>query len=272
MAGSFDDCQAIVKNLFADDALRAAWHLTTVNSINMLRILAQIVYYFYAASRLDAPPNFVVPTGNFGDIFAGYAAMRCGLPVGKLVVACNSNDILTRFFATGTMTPHAVVGTFSPSMDIQISSNFERLLFDLCDGDAAIVQGLMQDLKAKGGFTVSPAALDKARQNFAAGHADDRQTLQTIAAIYRDYGYMLDPHTAVGIKVARDMVDRLSRPVVCLATAHPAKFPDTVQRAIGVVPPVPPQIIALQGKQERTARLPANRDAVKSFISERIKT
>ena len=270
--GSFDDCQGIVKAMFADEALRAAWNLSTVNSINFLRILAQIVYYFFAASRMPVgAPCFVVPTGNFGDVFAGYAATRCGLPISKLVVASNSNDILTRFFATGRMSPEGVAATLSPSMDIQISSNFERLLFDLCDGDAAQLRSLMENLKTKNSFSVSSAQLEKARSLFAAGRADDTQTVATIVSMYEKCSYVLDPHTAVGVKVAQDLAAQLPAPVICLATAHPAKFPATVHDAIGVTPAVPEQTATLIRKPERTTLLPAKLENIISFIKEQKK-
>jgi threonine synthase len=269
--GSFDDCQAIVKSLFADEKLREEWNLSTVNSINLLRILAQVIYYFVAASKLDGKPSFVVPTGNFGDIYAGYAALQCGLPIEKLVVASNSNDILTRFFATGKMTPEVVRGTLSPSMDIQISSNFERLLFDLVGRDAAQLRGLMQDLKEKKSFAVGEAQLAIARRIFAAGRADDAETVQTIRDIYKQYGYTLDPHSAVGVKVARDLAGRLNRPLVCLATAHPAKFPETVHAAIGMMPILPEKVAGLIARPERRALVAAEAKKIAAWIIERKK-
>ncbi|MDR3424864.1 MAG: threonine synthase [Alphaproteobacteria bacterium] len=270
VTGTFDDCQGIVKALFADARLREEENLSTVNSINWLRIMAQIVYYFVAAQKVEGKPTFVVPTGNFGDVFAGYAAMKCGLPVGKLVVASNRNDILTRFFATGRMSPQGVKGTLSPSMDIQISSNFERLLFDLCGQDAKQVRGLMCDLKDKNGFSVSDKQLRQAQEIFVAGRADDEETLATIADVYDKYGYVLDPHTAVGVKVARDLA--LPQPVICLGTAHPAKFPDTIQRAIGLTPSLPAKTAILINKPERTILLPASTERVVAFMRERKKS
>lgn len=265
--GSFDDCQAIVKSLFADEALRAEWNLTTVNSINLLRILAQIVYYFAAARDVaPAAPCFAVPTGNFGDIYAGYAAMKCGLPISKLVVASNRNDILTRFFATGRMSPEPVHSTFSPSMDIQVSSNFERLLFDICAQDAAQLGRLMDEFKNKKSFSVSDEQLKWVKSTFLAGRADDAETLAAIADTYKNCGYILDPHTAVGVKVARDLAPQLTQPVICLATAHPAKFPETINRAIGVTPPLPPRTEALINRPERSTLLPADMREVALFI------
>ncbi len=267
--GSFDDCQAIVKAMFADTALRAEWNLSTVNSINLVRILVQIVYYFAAASQVPDRPSFVVPTGNFGDIYAGYAATRCGLPVARLAVATNSNDILARFFATGSMRPEPVQGTLSPSMDIQISSNFERFLFDLCSQNGVQLSEFMNDLKIKGGFAVTPSQHEKARQIFVAGRADDAETLTTISDNYESNGYILDPHTAVGVKVADRLAAQLPKPVFCLATAHPAKFPDTVYRAIGQRPQVPPYTAALMSKAERTTLLAADMRQIANFIKEK---
>lgn len=264
--GSFDHCQAIVKALFADREFRAERNLSTVNSINWLRILAQIVYYFVAAQKVKGAPTFVVPTGNFGDVFAGYAASKCGLPIGKLVVASNNNDILTRFFATGAMKPEGASATLSPSMDIQISSNFERLLYDLCGGDTNRMRAFMEDLKNKGSFAVTEAQLKQARERFLAGKATDEETLSYIAGIHRTYGYILDPHTAVGVKVAHDHLADLPKPVVCLATAHPGKFPETIERAIGFAPSVPPKTAALIAKPERLTVLDAQTESIAAYI------
>jgi threonine synthase len=271
ISGSFDDCQGIVKTLFADPKARAAWNLTTVNSINLLRILAQTVYYFATAVRLKAAPTFVVPTGNFGDIFAGYAAMKCGLPIERLVIASNSNNILTRFFASAKMSPETVLRTLSPSMDIQISSNFERLLFDLCEDDAAQVRCLMENMKTTGSFEVSGPQLEKARKVFAAGCATDEETVETIADVYKKFNYILDPHTAVGAHVARVLKPSLKGPVVLLATASPAKFPETIVETLGFAPSVPEKTAALIQKPERTTPISANVARVAEFI-ERMKT
>ena len=267
--GSFDDCQAVVKSLLADQSLCRQWNLSTVNSINLLRILAQIVYYFASAQKVDGKPSYIVPTGNFGDIYAGYAAMKCGLSIEKLIVASNSNDILTRFFATGSMTPQPVQSTLSPSMDIQISSNFERLLFDLCAQDSVLVRTYMETLKRNGSFVLSHTQMEQARDLFAAGRVDDVETLKTIEHIYKTYGYILDPHSAVGVAVAQDYMSRLSPPVVCLATAHPAKFPDTVNRAIGIKPSLPNTTAALINGPERTILLPAEANTIADYIRER---
>ena len=272
VTGSFDDCQNIVKALFNDHAARAKYNLAAVNSINWLRVLAQMVYYFVAGAKAGQgkPVSFVVPTGNFGNIYAAYGAMQCGLPVAKLAVASNLNDILTRFFASGRMQIDGVHSTLSPSMDIQISSNFERLLFDLCGRDGVAVQGLMQDLKSGGAFAVTDPQLQQVRQIFTAASADDAETLRTIKTVYAETGYILDPHSAVGVSAARQLVGELPVPVVTLACAHPAKFPDTVQRAIGVVPQLPASVASLLQKPERTALLPATVQAVEHFMQERM--
>jgi len=265
--GTFDDCQAIVKALFADTAARDKYNFAAVNSINWLRILAQMVYYFVAAARFTPHPvSFVVPTGNFGNVYAAYAASKCGLPISKLAVASNRNDILTRFFTSGMMKAEPVHSTLSPSMDIQISSNFERLLFDLCNGDSKQLGDLMEQMRSKGEFKVSQVQLAMARQIFTAARADDEETLQTIRDIHEKSGYVLDPHSAVGVAVAKKLAGELPEPVIMLACAHPAKFPETIKRAIGIAAPLPPSIAALLEKPERTTLLPAHAKAVISHI------
>ena len=268
--GSFDDCQAIVKSLFNDAPVRAKYNLAAVNSINWLRILAQMVYYFVAASKFDKPVSFVVPTGNFGNVFAAYAAMRCGLPVTKLAVASNRNDILTRFFESGRMKADGVQSSLSPSMDIQVSSNFERLLFDLCGQSGAEVQNLMETMRTTGAFSVTPQQLGQAKKIFTAARASDDQTIATIAEIHKQNGYILDPHSAVGVAVARQLSLELPEPVVCLACAHPAKFPETIQRSIGITPPLPEAVSTLLRKTERTVLLPADRNKIERFMAEKL--
>jgi len=267
--GSFDDCQAIVKALFNDAPLRAKYNFAAVNSINILRILAQIVYYVAVAAHFAPKPiSFVVPTGNFGNVYAGYAAHKCGAPISKLAVANNRNDILTRFFNSGAMKPAPVQSSLSPSMDIQISSNFERLLFDLCGGDSAAVRGYMQ---GKGEFTVSQVQLAKARQIFTAARADDELTLQTIREIYEQHKYILDPHSAVAVAAAKQLARELPEPVVMLATAHPAKFPETIEKAIGVRPALPAAVADLLKRPERTVRLAADARSVQDYVAGAIK-
>lgn len=265
--GTFDDCQDIVKALFADEAFRKAQSLTAVNSINWARILAQVVYYFYAALALGAPAravNFTVPTGNFGDIYAGYIAKCMGLPVGKLVIATNRNDILARTLATGSYTAAPVTPTISPSMDIQISSNFERLLFDLHDRDGAHIASLMQSFRASGNFALSEQALRLLRATFAAGSSSDDMTRATIADVFNTTGELLDPHTAVGVGVARRL--KVAGPMVTLATAHPAKFPDAVKEASGQHPALPHHLADLLSRKERMQVVANDAAAVKKAI------
>ena len=271
LEGNFDDCQSIVKGLFRAARFRDDMHLSGVNSINWGRIVAQIVYYFTAAVSLGSPHrpvNFVVPTGNFGDIFAGYAAKRMGLPIANLAIATNSNDILARTLATGAYETGAVTPTISPSMDIQVSSNFERLLFEALDRDALGLKRLMNGLQQSGSFTVPPNALAAIRESFAAGRASESQTSSTIADVWRQSGYLLDPHTAVGIAVGREL-DLGAAPVVTLATAHPAKFPAAVKAASGVEPPLPAWLSDLYERPERVDVLANDQGAVEAFMRAR---
>jgi threonine synthase len=271
--GTFDDCQAIVKGLFNDLAFRDAMRLGGVNSINWARVMAQIVYYFSSAVALGAPQRpvtFVVPTGNFGDIFAGYGAKRMGLPVDRLVIATNVNDILARFLSSGRYEIGAVEATMSPSMDIQVSSNFERILFDACGGDGDRIAQLMGDLSTSGAFEVNTnAVLSHIRGDFEAGRTDEAQTLAEIGATFGETGMLVDPHTAVGLAVARRRDWAGDAPVVALATAHPAKFPDAVQRACGQVPELPARLADLYEREERFTVLPNDLDAVRAHIRSR---
>lgn len=269
VGGSFDDCQDIVKSLFTDEDFRKKQKLTAVNSINWARILAQIVYYFYAAFALGAPAkriSFCVPTGNFGDIYAGYIAQQMGLPIERLIIATNSNDILARCLKTGTYGMEGVSSTISPSMDIQISSNFERLLFDLYERDGATIDKMMQDFRAHGKITLSQSALTRLRAGFSAGKADDAATRATIASVYKETGELLDPHTAVGVTVGRELHNDTTNPIVTLATAHPAKFPDAVKAAIGIHPALPDYLFDLMKKTERINSVLNNVQEVKDFI------
>ena len=271
--GSFDDCQAIVKALFNDAAYRERYNLAAVNSINWARILAQIVYYFSAATRLGAPEqkvSFVVPTGNFGNVYAAYAAMQCGLPVAKLAVASNHNDILTRFFASGRMETASVAATLSPSMDIQVSSNFERLLFDLCERDATALSAKMRQLQTEGKFDVTPQQLATARRVFTAATVDDAGTLDAIRRTHAASGVVLDPHTAVGVGAATILNKELPTPVVMLACAHPAKFPEVIQQAVNLNVPVTPRVAQLLRNPERTTIISADIQAVRDFLASRV--
>jgi threonine synthase len=265
--GTFDDCQAIVKGLFNDHAFRDRMKLSGVNSINWARIVAQIVYYFTAAVALGAPRqkiSFVVPTGNFGDIFAGYVAKQMGLPIERLVIATNVNDILARTLESGRYEVRGVVATDSPAMDIQVSSNFERLLFDVYGRDPAAVKEIMSELSS-GGFSLAEKPLEAIRAIFDAGRASEDETLATIRAVHKESGYLLDPHSAVGVAVARKL--NVKAPLVSLGTAHPAKFPEAVEKAAGVHPPLPARLSGLITQPEKFDVLPADISAVAEYVS-----
>ena len=267
--GNFDDCQAIVKALFNDHAFRDRVSLSGVNSINWARIMAQIVYYFSSAITLgapDRPVSFTVPTGNFGDIFAGYAAKRMGLPIDRLVIATNDNDILARTLETGRYETRGVVETTSPSMDIQISSNFERLLFEAAGRDPGVVRRSMGSLGQSGAFTIEAPGLKAMRRDFVAGRSTVRETAVTIRNVLEKSGYLADPHTATAIKVARDQDHDPAIPMVVLATAHPAKFPDAVQAASGVDPALPAWLGDLMTRTEKFDVLPSDLQLLEDHI------
>jgi threonine synthase len=271
LEGTFDDCQNIVKAMFNNHAFRDRVRLSGVNSINWGRIVAQIVYYFTAAVSLGAPHrkvSFTVPTGNFGDIFAGYCARAMGLPIETLVVATNANDILRRTIETGRYDMAGVSATISPSMDIEISSNFERLLFEAAGRDAPAVLAMMDSLKQSGGFAVPETALKAIRAGFAAATTDEAATRATIAETLQASGYLLDPHTAVGLHVAR-LQPQGTIPMITLATAHPAKFPAAVKAASGVDPALPAWLADLYERPERLSVLANDAQAVEDFISAR---
>ncbi len=271
LAGTFDDCQRIVKGLFANAGFRESARLSGVNSINWGRIVAQIVYYFKAAADLGAPHRpvrFTVPTGNFGDIFAGYVAQCMGLPVDRLVIATNENDILARTLATGRYETGTVTATASPSMDIQVSSNFERLLFEALGRDGAETQRLMNGLSQSGGFTVPEKALAAIKSGFAATRTSEYDTSMTIADCSTRSGYTPDPHTAVGIAAARQNAGD-GAPMVTLATAHPAKFPDAVKAATGLEPALPAWLSDLHKRPERADVLANDQGIVEQYIRER---
>jgi threonine synthase len=269
--GDFDDCQARVKDMFNDFAFRDAVKLTAVNSINWARVLAQVVYYFSAATSLGAPHravDFTVPTGNFGDIFAGHIARAMGLSIGKLVIATNQNDILHRTLQSGEYRTEGVHPSISPSMDIQVSSNFERVLFDAYDGDGAAVAQQMDEMKTSGGFTVSQGALQYLRDGFASGRASEAETSATITRLLATTGELLCPHTAVGVHVAEQHL--ADNPMVTLATAHPAKFPDAVEAATGIRPALPPRMADLFDRPERVGEVANDLGQIESLIRERI--
>jgi len=267
--GTFDDCQAIVKGLFNHHGFRDRVQLSGVNSINWARIVAQVVYYFTAAVALGAPHRnvaFTVPTGNFGDIFAGYVARLMGLPVDRLVIATNVNDILARTLATGDYEVREVIATSSPSMDIQVSSNFERLLFDVTGRDSAAVRALMASLAQSGRFSISTPALSEIRTRFSAGRADEAETAATIRTTLRETSRLIDPHTAVALAVAEKETRDPAIPMIVLSTAHAAKFPDAVEAACGVRPPLPEWLADLPGRRERVTAMPADQASIEKFI------
>ncbi len=269
VAGTFDDCQAMVKQIFSDPEMKRRVSLGAVNSINWGRIAAQVVYYFYAAARLGAPEKqvtFSVPTGNFGNVFAGYAAAAMGLPIAKMVVCSNENDILTRFFETGTMQKQSVRTTLSPSMDIQVSSNFERFLFELLDRDGNAVKAKMEQFATTGTFSVSDDALKRAREHFIAHRVSNDETCKTIAAQYAESGLIVDPHTAIALACAKKMHDPESGPVVVISTAHPAKFAETIAASIGRDIEIPHALAALRDRQEHYGKIAANADELKRHI------
>lgn len=268
--GNFDDCQALVKAMFNDHRFRDRMHLSGVNSINWGRIMAQIVYFFTTAVSLGAPHrpvSFTVPTGNFGDIFAGYAALDMGLPIERLVIATNDNDILARTLETGVYEMRGVVQTTSPSMDIQISSNFERLLFEAAGRDAAAVRSMMASLAQSGSFSIESKALSAIREVFSAGRSDMVETAETIRSVLGSNNYLADPHTAVGLTVARRQ-PQSQAPIVVLSTAHPAKFPDAVKAACGIDPALPPFLSDLMSRQEKFSVLPSQLEMVQRHIED----
>ncbi|MBK1636834.1 threonine synthase [Rhodovulum adriaticum] len=271
LKGDFDDCQARVKDMFNDFAFRDRVGLSAVNSINWARVLAQVVYYFTSAVSLGAPHRpvrFTVPTGNFGDIFAGHIAQRMGLPIEKLVIATNQNDILHRALTGGAYETHGVTPSISPSMDIQVSSNFERALFEAYGRDGAAVAQQMDALKSQGGFTISQGALQGLRETYASGRASEDETRATIRALHATTGEVLCPHSAVGVKVAQDQPDSAA-PMITLATAHAAKFPDAVEEATGLRPPLPARMADLFARSERMTGVENDLAALETLIEER---
>jgi threonine synthase len=269
--GTFDDCQDLVKALFTDAGLRHELNLSAVNSINWARIAAQTVYYVTAAVALGAPKrpvSFSVPTGNFGNVYAAHVARRMGLPIGRLVIGTNRNDILARYFASGVMALSAVKPSLSPSMDIQVSSNFERLLFELKGGNGAAVKKAMQNFRRTGSLPEDDQAWHAARRLFSAHKVDDTETMETIAQTYARSGQLIDPHTAVAVAAARAEIAAhgTGTAMIALGCAHPAKFPDAVERATGVRPDLPPALAELLERRERIVLLPNDIDAVTRFV------
>jgi threonine synthase len=273
--GSFDDAQNIVKALFADAPFAARTQLTAVNSINFARIMAQCVYYFTAAAAIAGSrraPSFVVPTGNFGDVFAGEAAARMGLAIDRLVIATNTNDILVRALTTGVYGSGRAQPTLSPSMDIQVASNFERAIFEAANRDAALVCWAMQQFAATRALTIPTSVLDELRRRYLAASGNDDETRAAIERVYKDSGMIVDPHTAVGVAASLKLGESLKGPVVLLATAHPAKFPEAIEQAIGIAPEIPQKLAGLMAQEERYTVLPNEVGAVRTFVLERTGT
>ena len=270
LEGSFDDAQAIVKGLFADTDFAQRVHLTAVNSINFVRIAAQCVYYFTAASQLRAAPVFVVPTGNYGDVFGGEAAMRMGLGVEKLVVATNANDILARALNEGVYASGTAQATLSPSMDIQVASNFERALFEASGRDAVWTEQAMGEFAQTRSLQIPAAVLRNLHSRYEAQSCDDTETLAMMAETHTRTGQLVDPHTAVGLVAAAKIAPGARGPVVVLSTAHPAKFPESVARATGVSRPLPPRLKGLYEGEERVSVLPHDGARVRAFIEARL--
>ncbi len=269
--GTFDDCQALVKGMFNHHAFRDRVRLSGVNSINWARILAQVTYYFVAATRLGAPyrpVSFTVPTGNFGDIFAGYVAKRLGLPIEQLIIGTNINDILTRTLATGSYDVTGVVATTSPSMDIQVSSNFERLLFEAGGRDSASVRGMMASLGQSGSFRVPDQTLAAIRRDFGAARADEAEVAATIREVEARSGYLLDTHTSVAMAASRKVRVKTETPMVVLSTAHPAKFPDAMEAITGRRPGLPSRLSNLMSDAERIDHAPNDLAAVERYVVE----
>ena len=266
--GTFDDAQALVKQLFADHAFAREHRLAAINSINWVRIAAQAAYYVSTCLALDRKQlTFSVPTGNFGDVFAGYVAKQLGAPISRFIVATNVNDILARALATGAYARGAVHATMSPAMDIQVSSNFERLLYESHGRDAARVRTLMDEFAAKGALTIAPDALAAIRATFAADRVDEAETAATIRRWHRDANVLVDPHTAVGLTATRKAAE--TDDVVTLATAHPAKFPDAVETATGVKPELPERLRWILTAPERCDTLANDLAALKDYIAKR---
>ena len=267
--GTFDDCQDLVKAMFNDAPFREKHNLSAVNSINWARVMAQVVYYVEATRRLGGPIDITVPTGNFGNVLSGWIAKQMGAPIRRLIVASNENDILTRFFESQNMNVTGVHPTLSPSMDIQVSSNFERLLFEMNGRDGGMTASQLQRFRDRGVLSVEQDQYEQwIAPTFRASRANDHDTLSTIRSVYEEFGMLIDPHTAVGVKAAREQAEE-GVPMLTLATAHPAKFPDAVERATGVRPELPEHLADLFNKPERTNDLPNDLAAVEAFVANR---
>ncbi len=267
--GTFDDCQDLVKAMFADVAFRAEMRLSAVNSINWARIAAQIPYYVAGALALGGPESeiaFAVPTGNFGNVLAAWCARRMGLPIARLTAAANRNDIIARFLAGNDMSVRPVEPSLSPSMDIQVSSNFERLLFELADRDPAVTRHAMEAFRATGKMPVSDVAWKRATAVLHGFSLDDAGTTAEIRRLHSQCGYLADPHTAIGIAAARTLACHHGVPTIAMATAHPAKFPDAIEQAVGIRPPLPPRLADLYERPERFTRVPRDLAAIEASV------
>jgi len=271
LEGNFDECQKFVKSMFADKSFSSSIKMSGVNSINWSRIAIQVVYYFFSYFKIakdEKKINFVVPTGNFGDIYAGYVAKKMGLPINKLIIATNNNDILKRVFNTGVYKPLEVKHTISPSMDIQVASNFERLIFDVCSSNSNETLRLMNDLNEKGEFTLKKKNLDKIRESFFSESLSEEETKLVINEIYKKEGILIDPHTAVAIGVANKI--SLEDDTVVLATAHPAKFSEVVMKETSIKPDLPENLKKILNQTERKETLPNDLNKVKDYILDRV--
>ena len=271
LEGNFDDCQKFVKDMFANEDFRTSINMSGVNSINWSRIIFQIVYYFFCYFKiciLNEKINFSVPTGNFGDIYAGYVAKKMGLPINKLIIATNKNDILKRLVETGYYKPLKVEHTLSPSMDIQVASNFERLIFDVSSCSSKKTIKFMNDLKEKGEFKIEKHELSKIRENFLSGSLSEGETKQIIKDVYKNYGILVDPHTAIGIGVVNKV--SLQGVTAALATAHPGKFPEVVMEATKVGPELPEDLKNVLNEKEKYDELPKDLKRVQSYILDRV--
>jgi len=269
--GNFDECQNFVKLMFADKEFSSSIKMSAVNSINWSRIIAQVVYYFFSYLKIakeNEKINFSVPTGNFGDIYAGYIAKEMGLPINKLIIASNSNDILTRVFNTGIYKPLKAKQTISPSMDIQVASNFERLIFDIYSKDSNETLKLMKDLKENGEFKIKKENLNKIHQNFCSESLSDEETKLVISNFYKKEKVLIDPHTAVGIGAANKV--SLKESIVVLGTAHPAKFSNVVMKETGKQPELPDKLKKILDEKEKYIELPKDLEKVKKYIMDNI--
>ena len=267
--GTFDDCQRLVKSMLTDPDLRNDLAVTSVNSINWVRIMAQVAYYFAAALALGAPGrevSFAVPTGNFGNVFAAYVARRMGLPIRRLIIGTNRNNVVARFVETGRLSIGTVVPTITPAMDIQVPSNLERLLFDVYGRDGEAVRSLMSEFGEHGQFELDPVRARHLRAWLTGRWFDEPAIRQTMADVFGETSVLVDPHTAVGIAAARTIEREPDTPVICVGTAHPAKFPDAVEAATGVRPPLPGHLADLMERTERMTVLPADLLAIEAFV------